>query len=77
MSRCLEIDWINVVLQDVVDFLRMNDMAETADALAASAVNVRISLEACPDAVPSFSAHKDSTVASNVVAFRAKSVSKG
>ena len=45
MNRNAETYWIDVVLQDIVAFLRINDMCDTAEILATSALSVRKSLE--------------------------------
>ena len=76
MKRHVEMDWINVVLQDVVDFLGANELREAAEIVAASAVSVRISLEAHPTSLSAFSVPNEPAIASSVEAFRSTSFGK-
>ena len=76
MKRHAEMDWIDVVLQDVVDFLGANDLREAAEIVAASAVSVRISLETHSTGLSTFSVPNEPAIASNVVAFRSTSFGK-
>jgi hypothetical protein len=76
MKSRIEVDWVNAVFRDVVEFLRTNNMYETAEIVAAAAGRVRISLETRPGGVPSFFASNDPAKTSNVVAFRLRSFGK-
>ena len=73
MKKSSDLEWINCVLQDIVSFLITNDMAGSAEVVAAAAASVMLDLEECGHSAPECRFKEKVSSPSNIVSFAVRS----